>query len=247
MSKKNYQLDRFSQALQSSSWVEDPASKIYVKNKIKTLENVGIKTFLYNLPIEIGEEDLVALINSLNKTSITGILVQLPLPKHLDVYNVVNKIDPTKDVDGLSKQALVTPCTAEASLLAIKSVHPDLTGLNAVIIGRSNLVGKPLFNLLLNEDATVTMTHSKTRDLPSICSQADILVVAVGSPELVRGDWIKPGAIIIDVGINTCDGKITGDVCFSEVIKIAGAITPVPGGIGPMTIAVLASNLVKLI
>ena len=238
---------------------EDPASKVYVKNKgLQTIE-CGMNSIEHKLPAETSEADILALVESLNRnTEVNGILVQLPLPKHVNAERVLNAIHPDKDVDGfhpvnvgrlwIGERALV-PCTPTGSAILAKSVVPSLAGLHAVVIGRSNIVGKPMAALLLRESCTVTIAHSKTKDLPGVCRTADILVAAVGIPELVKRDWIKPGAIVIDVGINRVPGengktKLVGDVAYDECAEVAGAITPVPGGVGPMTIACLLQNTV---
>ncbi len=238
---------------------EDPASQVYVRNKSRTATAAGIASFQENLPATISESALLALIERLNADDrIDGILVQLPLPKHIDPQRVIDAIDPRKDVDGFhavnvghlwsgGSSRVLVPCTPYGCLLLLRDVLPQLTGAEAVVLGRSNIVGKPMAALLLAESCTVTIAHSKTRDLPAVLRRADILVAAVGQPELVRGDWIKPGAVVIDVGINRValpDGKskLVGDVAFAEAQGIAGAITPVPGGVGPMTIACLLRN-----
>ena len=237
---------------------QDPASQTYVRNKNKQVMEVGMTSHQHDLPADIGEEELLTLIRGLNKDpKVNGILVQLPLPAQIDTFKVIGAIDPAKDVDGfnvLNAGALMTgqagalvPCTPLGCLILIKEHVQSLAGLKAVIVGRSNIVGKPMAQLLLQENCTVTMVHSKTQDLAAECRQADILVAAVGQPELVRGDWIKPGATVIDVGINRIlkdDGgtKLVGDVAFDEAATLAGAITPVPGGVGPMTIACMLRN-----
>jgi methylenetetrahydrofolate dehydrogenase (NADP+)/methenyltetrahydrofolate cyclohydrolase len=242
---------------------EDPASQIYVRNKGETTLRAGMRSDTHRLPDTISQEDLLALIATLNADAdIHGILVQLPLPKHIDSSVVLDAIDPDKDVDGFHVVnagrlavglAGMVPCTPLGSLMLLKDQLGDLTGLNAVIVGRSNIVGKPMAQLLLAENCTVTVAHSKTRDLAALCRTADILVAAVGRPEMIKGDWIKPGATVIDVGINrvpsadpvkAAEGKtrVVGDVAFKEAVEIAGRITPVPGGVGPMTIACLLAN-----
>lgn len=239
---------------------EDPASQTYVRSKHnKTLE-AGMASFEHNLPAETSQQELLALVQSLNEdTRVQGILVQLPLPAHIAEETVIQAIDPDKDVDGFhpvntgrlwgGNQALA-PCTPVGCLMLIKQVQSMLSGLHAVVLGRSNIVGKPVANLLLRENATVTLAHSHTADLPAVCRQADILVAAVGQREMVRGDWIKPGAIVIDVGINRIVDeqsgrkRLKGDIAFDEASRVAGAITPVPGGVGPMTIACLLQNTV---
>jgi methylenetetrahydrofolate dehydrogenase (NADP+) / methenyltetrahydrofolate cyclohydrolase len=238
---------------------EDPASQVYVRNKGKAATAAGIQSFQEHLPASTSEAELLALVARLNADDrVDGILVQLPLPKHIDPQRVIDAIDPGKDVDGFHAhnvghlwsggldRALI-PCTPYGCLLLLRDVVPDLTGADAVVLGRSNIVGKPMAALLLAQNCTVTVVHSKSRDIPAILRRADILVAAVGRPEYVRGDWIKPGAVVIDVGINriaAADGKsrLVGDVAFTEAEGIAGAITPVPGGVGPMTIACLLRN-----
>ncbi|RDJ22632.1 bifunctional methylenetetrahydrofolate dehydrogenase/methenyltetrahydrofolate cyclohydrolase FolD [Bosea caraganae] len=232
---------------------DDPASRVYVASKEKLAAEIGMSSVAHRLPAETSEAELLAKLAELNADdSVDGILVQLPLPKHIDTGRVIDAIDPAKDVDGLhpinagrlagGKPGLV-PCTPLGSMLLVKSVLPSLSGLEAVVVGRSELVGRPVAQLLLQADCTVTIAHSRTRDLAATCRRADILIAAVGRPGLVKGDWIKPGATVIDVGINRLpDGKLTGDVDFAEAVKVAGAITPVPGGVGPMTIACLLRN-----
>lgn len=241
---------------------EDPASQVYVRNKAKQTVETGMASFEHILPENTSESDLLALVERLNRDdTVDGILVQLPLPKHIDAQKIIEAITPEKDVDGfhpvnvgrlsIGLPALV-PCTPYGSLMLIKSVRPSIAGMNAVVVGRSNIVGKPMAQLLLAESCTVTIAHSKTTDLPDICRGADILIAAVGRPEMIRGDWVKPGAIVIDVGINRIaapekgDGKtkLVGDVAFEEARQRAGFITPVPGGVGPMTIACLLRNTV---
>lgn len=238
----------------------DPASEVYVRNKAKQTEAAGMASFEHKLAAETPQADLLALIARLNADpTVHGILVQLPLPKALDTQAVINAIDPAKDVDGLhpinagrlaTGLTALTPCTPLGCIILAKTVHASLEGLNAVIIGRSNLVGRPLVQLLLNENATVTIAHSRTRDLAGICKQADLLLAAVGKPEMVKASWIKPGATVIDVGINRVSGadgksRLIGDVAYQEASQVAGAITPVPGGVGPMTIACLLVNTVR--
>lgn len=241
---------------------ENPASQVYVRNKARQTFEAGMASFEHVLPAETSELELLTLVERLNSDdTVDGILVQLPLPGHIDAQRVIEAIAPEKDVDGfhpvnagrlaIGLPALV-PCTPVGSLMLIKSVRADLSGLNAVIVGRSNIVGKPMAQLLISESCTVTVAHSKTRDLKEVCRRADILVAAVGRPEMVRGDWVKPGAIVIDVGINRIpapergEGKfrLVGDVAFAEAKEVAGFITPVPGGVGPMTIACLLRNTV---
>ena len=238
----------------------DPASEVYVRSKHKQTQDAGMASFEHRLPADVAQDDLLALIAQLNRDpAVHGILVQLPLPKALDTEAVINAIDPAKDVDGLHPHnagrlaggfAALSPCTPLGCIILSKTVHASLEGMNALVVGRSNLVGRPLLQLLLNENATVTIAHSRSRDLPTLCRQADLVYAAVGRPEMVRGDWIKPGATVIDVGINripTGDGKtrLVGDVDFKEAAEIAGAITPVPGGVGPMTIACLLVNTLR--
>lgn len=235
---------------------DDPASHIYVRNKITACEKTGIVSTEHRLPANASEDDVLRVIDTLNKDdSIHGILLQLPLPGHLDENKMVSAISPDKDVDGLHPVNAgrlmaglpgMVPCTPQGSLILIKEIQQDLTGLHAVVIGRSLLFGKPMAQLLLAENCTVTHCHSKTRDLPALCRQADILVAAVGRAGMVKGDWIKPGATVIDVGINRiADKKVVGDVAYDEALAVAGAITPVPGGVGPMTIACLLGNTLK--
>ncbi|MEL0613156.1 bifunctional methylenetetrahydrofolate dehydrogenase/methenyltetrahydrofolate cyclohydrolase FolD [Marinomonas arenicola] len=238
---------------------DDPASQVYVRNKVQRAEQVGIRSIKHRLDANVSQETLNDLVAELNADpEIHGILVQLPLPKHLDEDEIVDAIAPSKDVDGfhsLNVAALATgkpglvPCTPQGSMTMLRQTLDDLTGLHAVVIGRSNIVGKPMAALLLQANCTVTMVHSRTRDIASVCRQADILVAAVGSQKLVNADWVKPGATVIDVGINVemLDGvrKLCGDVDFESVSKVAGAITPVPGGVGPMTIANLLANTLQ--
>jgi methylenetetrahydrofolate dehydrogenase (NADP+)/methenyltetrahydrofolate cyclohydrolase len=238
---------------------EDPASQVYVRSKGKATVECGMASFEHKLPVDTTQADLIALVDRLNADSaVDGILVQLPLPGHLDEQAVVERISPAKDVDGLTpvstgRLALglpgLVPCTPLGSLMLLKDRLGSLSGLDAVVIGRSILVGKPMAQLLLGESCTVTIAHSRTKDLPEVVRRADIVVAAVGRPEMVKADWIKPGATVIDVGINrlapteaTPKGKLVGDVDFAGVSQVAGAITPVPGGVGPMTIAVLLRN-----
>jgi methylenetetrahydrofolate dehydrogenase (NADP+)/methenyltetrahydrofolate cyclohydrolase len=238
----------------------NPASESYVGSKAKVTLETGMRSFDHRLPETISQADLLALVAKLNADpAVHGILVQLPLPKQIDTQRVLEAIDPGKDVDGFHPvnagrlaaglPALV-PCTPLGCIMLAKTVHASLAGMEAVVIGRSNIVGKPVTQLLLAENATVTVTHSKTRDLPAVCRRADLLVAAIGRPEMVRGDWIKPGATVIDVGINRVPGangksRLVGDVAFTEAAQVAGAITPVPGGVGPMTIACLMVNTVR--
>ena len=234
---------------------EDLPSKIYVKNKEKSAIEVGINSEVLRYSDNVEEQVVLNKIKELNKNDkVSGILVQLPLPKHINKRKVIETIDPKKDVDGLhpvnvgnlsSGYNSTIPCTPLGCYLLIKNTEKNLNGKHAVIIGRSNLNGKPMTQLLLKENCTVTITHSKTKDLKSECSRADIIVAAVGRPKLVKGDWVKKGAIVIDVGINKTDSGLVGDVGFDEVAKVAKAITPVPGGVGPMTIACLLNNTVE--
>ena len=234
---------------------EDPASKIYVKNKEKFAKEVGIRSEVIKYPANIEEEELLNKIKQLNRDDkVSGILVQLPLPKHIDKRKVIETIDHKKDVDGFhpinvgnlsSGYDSSIPCTPLGCSLLLKKIEKNLSGKHAVVIGRSNLNGKPMTQLLLKENCTVTITHSKTKDLKKECLRADIIIAAVGMPRLVKGDWVKKGAIVIDVGINKTDSGIVGDVDFNEVSKVAKAITPVPGGVGPMTIACLLNNTVE--
>ena len=238
----------------------DPASEVYVRSKHKQTQEAGMASFEHRLPADVPQAELLALIARLNADpAVHGILVQLPLPKGLDSNAVIDAIDPAKDVDGLnpvnagrlaSGLFALTPCTPLGCIIMAKQVHPSLEGMNAIVVGRSNLVGKPLVQLLLNENATVTIAHSRSRDLKALCARADLVYAAVGKAEMVRGDWIKPGATVIDVGINRlidAQGKtrLVGDVAFDEVSKVAGAITPVPGGVGPMTVACLLVNTLR--
>lgn len=232
---------------------DDPASRVYVNSKEKLAGEIGMNSAVHRLPAETSEAELLAKVAALNADdSVDGILVQLPLPKHINPDRVIEAIDPAKDVDCFhpinvgrlaNGQASLIPCTPLGSMILLKQTLPALAGLEAVVIGRSGIVGRPMAQLLVQADCTVTIAHSRTRDLPAICRRADILVAAVGRPHFVKGDWIKPGATIIDVGINRLpDGKLAGDVDFAEAVKVAGAITPVPGGVGPMTIACLLRN-----
>jgi len=241
---------------------EDPASQVYVRSKGKMTVEVGMKSVEHKLDIDTAEGDLLALIDQLNNDpEIHGILVQLPLPKHLNEDLVINAIDPAKDVDGFhisnvgllgTGQKSMVPCTPLGCLMMLRDHHGSISGMDAVVIGRSNIVGKPMAQLLLNDSATVTIAHSRTKDLADVVRRADIVVAAVGRPEMVPGDWIKPGATVIDVGINRLDApekgegktKLVGDVHYESCAAVAGAITPVPGGVGPMTIACLLANTV---
>ncbi len=239
----------------------DPASEAYVGSKAKATVETGMKSFDHRLPDSVGQDELLALVKKLNADpAVHGILVQLPLPKQIDAQLVLNAIDPMKDGDGFhpvnagrlaSGLPALSPCTPLGCIILARTVHASLAGLEAVVIGRSNIVGKPVTQLLLAENATVTVAHSRTRDLPAVCRRADLLVAAIGRPEMVRGEWIKPGATVIDVGINRVPGatpgksKLVGDVNFAEALQVAGAITPVPGGVGPLTIACLMVNTVR--
>lgn len=238
----------------------DPASEVYVRSKHKQTQDAGMASFEHKLPADVAQADLIALVEKLNADpTVHGILVQLPLPKGLDTEAVVNAINPAKDVDGLhptnagrlaSGMPALSPCTPLGCIILTKTVHQSLAGMNAIVIGRSNLVGRPLVQLLLNENATVTIAHSRSRDLAKLCAQADLVYAAVGRPEMVRGDWIKPGATVIDVGINrlpSAEGKtrLVGDVAYQEALQTAGAITPVPGGVGQMTVACLLVNTLR--
>jgi len=234
---------------------EDPPSKIYVKNKEKSAIEVGINSEVIRYQDNVEEKVVLNKIKELNENDkVSGILVQLPLPKHIDKKKVIETINPNKDVDGLHPMNVgnlssgydsMVPCTPLGCYLLIKDVEKDLNGKHAVVIGRSNLNGKPMTQLLLKENCTVTITHSKTKDLKAECKRADIIVAAVGRPKLVKADWVKKDAIVIDVGINKTDTGLVGDVDFEEVSKVAKAVTPVPGGVGPMTIACLLSNTVE--
>ncbi|MES3100112.1 bifunctional methylenetetrahydrofolate dehydrogenase/methenyltetrahydrofolate cyclohydrolase FolD [Sphingomonas faeni] len=231
---------------------EDPASNVYVRSKGKATREAGMESIEHRLPADVPAEDLLALVATLNADpTIDGILVQLPLPKHIDEQAVISAIDPDKDVDGfhpINAGRLATglpgfvPCTPFGCVMLLKSVLPSLSGLEAVVVGRSNIVGKPMAQLLLRESCTVTVVHSRTKDVPAHIRRADIVVAAVGIPQMIKGDWLKPGATVIDVGINRTDTGLVGDVDFASAVEIAGAITPVPGGVGPMTIACLLRN-----
>ncbi|MAX72428.1 MAG: bifunctional methylenetetrahydrofolate dehydrogenase/methenyltetrahydrofolate cyclohydrolase FolD [Nioella sp.] len=240
---------------------EDPASEVYVRSKGKMTVEVGMESFEHKLPADTSEADLLALIDRLNNDpAVHGILVQLPLPDHLDSDLVINAINPAKDVDGFhisnvgllgTGQKSMVPCTPLGCLMMLRDHHGSLSGMNAVVVGRSNIVGKPMAQLLLGDSCTVTIAHSRTKDLGEVCRGADILVAAVGRPEMIPGDWVRPGATVIDVGINRIphpekEGKtrLVGDVDFASAREVAGAITPVPGGVGPMTIACLLANTV---
>ena len=231
---------------------EDPASQVYVRSKGRMTREVGMTSFEHRLPASTDQATLMALIAKLNADpAVNGILVQLPLPKGMDEAAVINAILPEKDVDGFhilnvgrlaTGQKAMVPCTPLGCLMLLRDHLGSLAGRNAVVIGRSNIVGKPMAQLLLRDSATVTVAHSRTTDLAALCRQADILVAAVGRPHFVQGDWIKPGATVIDVGINRTDNGLVGDVDFAAAVQVAGAITPVPGGVGPMTIACLLAN-----
>ena len=243
---------------------DNPASQVYVRTKSKAVAEAGMRAVDRKLPATAGEAELLALIAQLNADAqVNGILVQLPLPPQIDSHKVIAAIDPAKDVDGFHPLNVgrlasglpgLVPCTPLGCVMLAKTAHASLAGLEAVVVGRSNIVGKPVAQLLLAENATVTIAHSKTRDLPAVCRRADVLVAAIGKPEMIRGDWIKPGATVIDVGINRVAGqegqqagksRIVGDVAFAEAAIVAGAITPVPGGVGPMTIACLLLNTLR--
>ncbi|MBF0354798.1 MAG: bifunctional methylenetetrahydrofolate dehydrogenase/methenyltetrahydrofolate cyclohydrolase FolD [Alphaproteobacteria bacterium] len=239
---------------------EDPASQVYVRNKVEKTKAVGMVSVHHVLSADTSQADLLTLVERLNQDeAVNGILVQLPLPKQIDESAVINAISPDKDVDGFhvvnagrlaTGQDALVPCTPTGCLMLLKDRLGSLSGLNAVVIGRSNIVGKPMAALLLAESCTVTIAHSKTRDLPALCRQADILVAAVGRPEMVKGDWIKPGAVVIDVGVNRIPAeggktRLVGDVATKEAMGTASAITPVPGGVGPMTIACLLFNTLR--
>ncbi|MES2326927.1 MAG: bifunctional methylenetetrahydrofolate dehydrogenase/methenyltetrahydrofolate cyclohydrolase FolD [Pseudomonadota bacterium] len=236
---------------------EDPASAVYVRSKNRATAEAGMVSFAHNLPDTTSEDELLQLVTELNADErVDGILVQLPLPRQIDSTRVIETIEPSKDVDGFhplnagrlaSGLPALVPCTPFGCLYLLKQELGDFTGLEAVVVGRSNIVGKPMAQLLLGENCTVTIAHSRTRDLPAVVRRADIVVAAVGRAEMVRGDWLKPGATVIDVGINrvpTDDGKgrLVGDVAYAEAAEVAAAITPVPGGVGPMTIAMLMRN-----
>jgi methylenetetrahydrofolate dehydrogenase (NADP+) / methenyltetrahydrofolate cyclohydrolase len=238
----------------------DAASETYVRSKTKAVIEVGMRSFDHRLPASASQAELIELVGSLNRdASVHGILVQLPLPPQIRAGDVVAALDPDKDVDGFTPMNIgrlasgrpgFAPCTPLGCIRLAKSVHGSLSGLEAVVIGRSNVVGRPLSQLLLSENATVTIAHSKTRDLAAVCRRADMLFAAIGHPQMVKQDWIKPGATVIDVGINRIvgaggDSRLVGDVAFAEVSEVAGAITPVPGGVGPMTIACLLVNTLR--
>lgn len=236
---------------------DDPASQVYVSHKIKACAKVGIKSFECRLPADVTQEQVLSEIQAFNENpEVHGILLQLPVPEHLDSEALIQSIDPSKDVDGLTsvnagKLILgiddgLLPCTPQGSLILLQSVLDDLSGLHAVVIGRSNLFGKPMAQLLLQQNCTVTIAHSRTKDLAGVCAQADILVAAVGREKMVNADWIKDGAVVIDVGINRmANGKLCGDVDYDDVFDKVSAITPVPGGVGPMTVTCLLRNTVR--
>lgn len=234
---------------------EDPASKAYVGNKEKTSKQLGFYSEVHRLPVETSQEELLALIDRLNKDDrINGILVQLPLPDHIEEKAVIDAIAVEKDVDGfhpinvgnlmIGEESFI-PCTPHGCLKMLEYINYDLKGKNAVVVGRSNIVGKPVALLLLQQHATVTICHSRTRDLAAVCREADVLIVAVGKPEMITGEMIKPGAVVIDVGINRVDDKLVGDVHFDSAAAVASYITPVPGGVGPMTITMLMLNTLE--
>jgi methylenetetrahydrofolate dehydrogenase (NADP+)/methenyltetrahydrofolate cyclohydrolase len=238
---------------------EDPASKVYVANKARQTVEVGMRSWEHRLPAETPEAELLALVEKLNRDDdVHGILVQLPLPRHIDSTKVLNAINPAKDVDGFhvinagklaTGQESLVPCTPVGSVMLAKDVLGKLEGLEAVVIGRSNIVGKPVAQLLLNENCTVTIAHSRTKNLADVVRRADLVIAAVGRAEMIKGDWLKPGATVIDVGINRVErdgkGRLVGDCDFASCEKVAGAITPVPGGVGPMTIACLLHNTIR--
>lgn len=234
---------------------EDPASQVYVRNKEKAVHDAGMASFPYHLPAHTTQADLLVLIKELNeRPHVHGILVQLPLPAHIDTQAVLAAVNPAKDVDGFhpvnagrlaSGMPGLVPCTPKGCMILLQSVMPNPAGRHAVVVGRSNIVGKPVAQLLLQADCTVTIAHSRTVDIQEVCKSADILVAAVGKPQMVKGSWIKKGAVVIDVGINRVDDKLVGDVAFAEACKVASAVTPVPGGVGPMTIACLLRNTLQ--
>ncbi len=239
---------------------DDPASQVYVRSKGKMTVEVGMNSYEHRLPADCSQETLLNLVRDLNENAdVHGILVQLPLPDHLNEFDIINAIDPAKDVDGFhisnvgllaTGQKAMVPCTPLGCLMMLREEHGSLSGLNAVVVGRSNIVGKPMAQLLLRDSCTVTIAHSRTRDIEALCRRADILVAAVGRPRMITGDWVKPGATVIDVGINRINApekgegktRLVGDVDFDSTARVAGAITPVPGGVGPMTIACLLAN-----
>lgn len=234
---------------------DDPASGVYVRNKNKTCKRIGFNSFEHHLPADTQEKDLLNLVEDLNRNNaVNGILVQLPLPSQIDEAKILNAIDPEKDVDGFHPMNVgrlvtggssLTPCTPSGIIELLDYYNVELKGCRAVVLGRSNIVGKPVAMLLLNRHATVTICHSRTKDLPGVTRSADLLVAAVGKPKFVTGDMVREGAVVIDVGINRVDGKLVGDVAFDEVFPKASLITPVPGGVGPMTIALLMRNTLK--
>ena len=236
---------------------EDPASQVYVRNKTKQTVEAGMESVGRRLPADVSEADLIAVVAELNADpAVHGILVQLPLPNHIAEKPVIEMIDVAKDVDGFhplnvgalsSGEEGLVPCTPRGCMMLLDDVLGDLTGMNAIVVGRSNIVGKPISQLLLAANCTVTIAHSRTKGLPGLCRTADILIAAVGCPQMIKGDWIKPGAAVIDVGVNRIEAeggktRLVGDVDFDEAVKVAGSITPVPGGVGPMTIACLLEN-----
>ena len=239
---------------------QNPASEVYVRSKSKAVAEAGMRAFDRKLAADTSQAELVNVVTALNADpSVHGILVQLPLPPQIDSHVILAAIDPAKDVDGFHPMNVgrlatglpaLAPCTPVGCIRLAREVHTSLAGMEAVVIGRSNIVGKPLVQLLLNENATVTVAHSKTRDLPAVCRRSDLVFAAIGRPQMIRGDWIKPGATVVDVGINRIPGdggksRIVGDVAFDEAVQVAGAITPVPGGVGPMTIACLLVNTLQ--
>jgi methylenetetrahydrofolate dehydrogenase (NADP+) / methenyltetrahydrofolate cyclohydrolase len=234
---------------------DDPASALYVGGKQKATQEVGMAGFDHRLPADARHEDVAALVDELNADpAVNGIIVQLPLPAHLDGVELTGRVDPGKDVDGLTTLSAgllalgrpgLRPCTPLGCMLLLEDQDADVAGLEAVVVGRSNLFGKPMAQLLLAANATVTVCHSRTRDLAAVCRRADVLVVAVGRAEMVRADWVKPGAVVLDEGQNRTEGRLVGDVAFAEVAEVASAITPVPGGVGPMTIACLLRNTLE--
>ncbi|MDP3275904.1 MAG: bifunctional methylenetetrahydrofolate dehydrogenase/methenyltetrahydrofolate cyclohydrolase FolD [Deltaproteobacteria bacterium] len=235
---------------------EDPASSVYVRNKARACEAAGIRGVVHTLPASTSEQALIARVHALNEQpNVDGILVQLPVPAHIEADRVFDAVDAAKDVDGFHPlnagllfegRAGLVPCTPWGCMRLLDAAQIEVAGKHAVVVGRSNIVGKPAAMLLLQRSATVTMAHSKTRNLPALCRDADILIAAVGRPEMIRGDWIKPGAVVLDVGINRNDeSKLVGDVAFAEALEVAAFVTPVPGGVGPMTIACLLENTVR--
>ncbi len=234
---------------------DDPASAVYVRNKALACDELGMHSVVHTLPAETTKEELIALVHDCNEDkALHGILVQLPLPKHLDALEILREVDPDKDVDGLhvvtAGRLLVgekgfVPCTPKGVIRLIKSTGTSISGKSAVVVGRSNMVGKPVSLLLMNENATVTMCHSRTENLAEVCAGADILVAAIGRPEMIKGSFVKPGAVVIDVGTTKVDGKLKGDVLFEEAAQKAAFITPVPGGVGPMTITMLMENTIE--